>query len=1020
MSKLIKIKRIIIIFIIFLLFFNVINISTPADDDPQPDLTIVNFDCPDEVKEGETINIGVKIKNIGKKNISAYPNDPPIEVGLYIDYGLVAVNSRYNGLNIGNSVFMNFSWTATASTKTKRLLRAIVDYQDKIFESNENNNVIEKYISVIEKEPELKITEFYLSKSPRVNETVNVYANVSNYGKDTNKVIYAKLIPDIGDEIEAKPKKGGLSKGNWHLFEFKWIPSDFGSQKIKAIIYFTEGNIEDSFQKTVFVDVGELEWWNSSWHYRHFVGIKGSGNVSLSVNFTEFLEYLDLYSHEFENDTIRIIEYYTNGTIVEDGEVKIFKFNESVGFDKYTNSKGTLLWNITESSKEKYYCIYFDVKDNSGIRTALSETDNIVASGDAILNYSGLIGGWLINVVKPVEGGYCLFNELINITVDTTAKAENVSAYIFWDENESYNFTIYLTHKGEKISWSYDNFNFIREGNWTIRVNSIDGAGYQPAIVENDFYVGIPDLKIVNISFKTDWPSTSPTVYKNNIVTITSYFFSYNATVDDVTVTMSIFDVNNNISVYNTSKTNLIISKDEDNIVSFDWLADKVGKYKVTMTVDPEDTIDELNESNNQMTKNMVVYGWPDLGVENVYLPVKTVMAGETARVDAEISNHGEGDATGYTIGLYVEHVKEGYMSYSKLVDTTLISVQMNSTERISLTWENVEPGEWFVGVKVIINSTKKDINLVNNQNISETTLKVRSQETNPPIIINITVIPDTHEQGGEVTITAIVTDDSGIESVTIKILSPNNISYSKSMIRQEGDIFSVVFDDTFEVGKYNFEIEAVDISIYANKATSIGSFTITEDSTSPIITYFDAKPYVQIIGDNVEITCIATDNIMIDIVEVTVIYSDVSDVDYSMTWSTAGKYVYNKAYDTLGKHRFYITVFDRAGNKAVTGEKVFWITLDKNDTDNDGMPDWWEKKYGLNPEDPNDADIDKDGDGYSNLKEYQIDTDPAKDIFIQNALYRVKENILYLVGSVLLFLFLLFLSIFGRRRKLK
>ena len=45
------------------------------------------------------------------------------------------------------------------------------------------------------------------------------------------------------NEIEAKSKNDGLSKGEWYLFEFEWIPSDFGSQKIKAIVYFTEGNI---------------------------------------------------------------------------------------------------------------------------------------------------------------------------------------------------------------------------------------------------------------------------------------------------------------------------------------------------------------------------------------------------------------------------------------------------------------------------------------------------------------------------------------------------------------------------------------------------------------------------------------------------------------------------------------------------------------------------------------------------------------------------------------------------------
>jgi hypothetical protein len=48
-------------------------------------------------------------------------------------------------------------------------------------------------------------------------------------------------------------------------------------------------------------------------------------------------------------------------------------------------------------------------------------------------------------------------------------------------------------------------------------------------------------------------------------------------------------------------------------------------------------------------------------------------------------------------------------------------------------------------------------------------------------------------------------------------------------------------------------------------------------------------------------------------------------------------------------------------------------------DSDGDGMPDWWEKKYGLDPNDPSDAAKDPDGDGYTNLEEYLNGTDPTK-----------------------------------------
>jgi hypothetical protein len=48
------------------------------------------------------------------------------------------------------------------------------------------------------------------------------------------------------------------------------------------------------------------------------------------------------------------------------------------------------------------------------------------------------------------------------------------------------------------------------------------------------------------------------------------------------------------------------------------------------------------------------------------------------------------------------------------------------------------------------------------------------------------------------------------------------------------------------------------------------------------------------------------------------------------------------------------------------------------SDTDSDGMSDDWEVQYGLDPLDPADADVDGDGDGYTNAEEYQRGTDPT------------------------------------------
>jgi pectate lyase len=48
-------------------------------------------------------------------------------------------------------------------------------------------------------------------------------------------------------------------------------------------------------------------------------------------------------------------------------------------------------------------------------------------------------------------------------------------------------------------------------------------------------------------------------------------------------------------------------------------------------------------------------------------------------------------------------------------------------------------------------------------------------------------------------------------------------------------------------------------------------------------------------------------------------------------------------------------------------------------DTDKDGMPDEWERKHGLNPNDAADAAKDADGDGYTNIEEFLNGTDATK-----------------------------------------
>jgi len=80
--------------------------------------------------------------------------------------------------------------------------------------------------------------------------------------------------------------------------------------------------------------------------------------------------------------------------------------------------------------------------------------------------------------------------------------------------------------------------------------------------------------------------------------------------------------------------------------------------------------------------------------------------------------------------------------------------------------------------------------------------------------------------------------------------------------------------------------------------------------------------------------------------------------------------------FDTPGTVTVALRVTD---DEAETGTATVDIDVSA-DTDGDGMPDWWETAHSLLPGDPTDADDDPDGDGRTNLQEYQMGSDPHVD----------------------------------------
>jgi hypothetical protein len=114
-----------------------------------------------------------------------------------------------------------------------------------------------------------------------------------------------------------------------------------------------------------------------------------------------------------------------------------------------------------------------------------------------------------------------------------------------------------------------------------------------------------------------------------------------------------------------------------------------------------------------------------------------------------------------------------------------------------------------------------------------------------------------------------------------------------------------------------------------------------------------------------------------------------IDDSPYEMTYISGNKNLITEGAQYQfptglfeGVHTYYFECDDMAGEiNSYNSTASFGLTVtepgvepppvDQDDTDKDGIPDDWEKDYGLDPDDPSDASLDSDGDNFTNLEEY-------------------------------------------------
>jgi hypothetical protein len=986
-------KKFYILTIIFLFFSSVFSAMSIAEIPTLGShLTILNVTAtPDPAVEGDTVRIYVTIQNIGSQNITAgqqiiitvkVDNEQTIATSLIDTLGLLKNKQRTE----------NLTWIATLGSIQRRLLHVTVTYLGVV------EAVADGEIRINERNTDLLfVSTPSISGMTTLGKPVTITAMVKNIGKNTTQNINVSLSIDRTLK-QWHIKSGGLIKGESFGVSFSWTPLTFGVHTINLTIdpkqTITEELKTNNYYETT---TSVIPWWNTSWHYRRIYNVTGVGNLSIpSVNFTAILQSLQIFNRTFENSTISIVRYYTNGTM---SLVNRTWFNETSSFNNRTHANGTLAWAVAGPS---LYGVYFDVKENPGTRSSTPETLNITGSAQATLVVTQ---GWWPEFVHPWNIYYPLNTPPFQFQVNTTAQAKEITARFLCDND--FMFSRRLS-SSDNLTWNGTTGTLSKRGNWTVNVSGCDYAGYNTTKLIANFYVGSPDLALTALSVPENG-------YVGYNITITANIRAFNTTVQNVDVSLRIN------GIVNKTLNDLTILKDENRTIQFSWRPPNKGKYNVSVRIDFTDS----NPGNNKRWKWVTIEGVPDLGVVNISVAPTPVNEGNPVTITTRIINTGDGNATDYEVILFCEQNENNHTMYFwDDKNYTTVSLKKNEAKNINLTWAKTEygkesfHGEWAIGIQILNTTTTPDKHGENNTMALFHVLRVIPSERRPPVITNVNYLHSI-EQGQAVLITAQVTDDSGIDSVKISIRTPNKTLVKGNMTAEANNQYKYQYMSTL-LGSYSFWINATDQSPNHNKTSATGTFEITEDRTPPTISFYGEYPSVQLKNNEVEIRCITTDFSGIQSVEVTIRSPDNLLETHTMSnTSHDSKYVYTQDYGIIGKYVYSITVEDNKGNKKTTDDKTFWITNDLDDTDNDGMPDTWEERYGFNPYDPSDASQDADNDGITNLQEYKDGTNPAKKLSSPSEFFaRLKENWVYLVASIIVFVMIVILARYGIRRR--
>lgn len=267
------------------------------------------------------------------------------------------------------------------------------------------------------------------------------------------------------------------------------------------------------------------------------------------------------------------------------------------------------------------------------------------------------------------------------------------------------------------------------------------------------------------------------------------------------------------------------------------------------------------------------------------------------------------------------------------------------------------------------------------------------------------------------------------------KIIITQNMTEIFSILEEAPNKFGYTFDNvsgylTFKptndmVGEYVWNISAVDVH---------GDQNYTH--VTLIIININDPPIPKILSPELGSRYLTTDYISFrgTAADPDSVLKDVDFIWYLSTFGArrkigSGRTLPSQLYEN-GSHTIILSVRDEqfVSNTSIVIH-IFSINQEQ-DSDDDGIPDYWENLHNFNIHDPHDADDDTDMDTYSNWEEYKVNTDPrdplsAPEKHITKKTKDVEDGlpaavVVFILLIIVMSIMVLYIFIDARRKRMR